>query len=33
VLAITCLYETRLWWQQRHARRAAEQATDVRIVQ
>jgi hypothetical protein len=23
VLAITCLYETRIWWQQRQARRAA----------
>jgi len=29
VLAITCLYETRLWAQQRQARHATEQATDA----
>jgi hypothetical protein len=29
VLAITCMYETRLWAQQRQARRAAHQATDA----
>ncbi len=29
VLAITCLYETRLWAQQRQARRAARPATGV----
>jgi hypothetical protein len=29
VLAITCLYETRLWAQQRQARHAREQATDA----
>jgi hypothetical protein len=29
VLAITCLYETRLWAQQRQTRRATEQATGV----
>jgi hypothetical protein len=28
VLAITSLYETRVWWQQRQARRAARPATD-----
>jgi hypothetical protein len=27
VLAITCLYETRIWWQQRQARRATQPAT------
>jgi hypothetical protein len=26
VLAITCLYETRVWWQQRQARRVARRA-------
>jgi hypothetical protein len=31
VLAITSLYETRLWWQQRQARRAARPATGVGI--
>jgi len=30
VLAITCLYETRLWAQQRQTRRAARPATGVR---
>jgi hypothetical protein len=29
VLAITSLYETRLWWQQRRARRAARPAAGV----
>jgi len=29
VLAITCLYETRLWAQQRQARRATRSATDA----
>jgi hypothetical protein len=29
VLAATSLYETRVWWQQHQARRAAEPATDV----
>jgi hypothetical protein len=29
VLAVTCVYETRLWAQQRHARRAAQPATGV----
>jgi len=29
VLAITSLYETRLWWQQRQTRRAAHPATGV----
>ena len=29
VLAITCVYETRLWAQQRQARHATEQATDA----
>ena len=29
VLAITCLYETRLWWQQRQARRGARPAAGV----
>ena len=29
VLAITCLYETRLWAQQRQARHPTEQATDA----
>jgi hypothetical protein len=29
VLAITCVYETRLWAQQRHARRATRPATGV----
>ena len=32
VLAITCLYETRLWWQQRKARRAARAATGAGIA-
>jgi hypothetical protein len=27
VLAITCVYETRLWWQQRQARHATQPAT------
>jgi hypothetical protein len=31
VLAITCLYETRLWWQQRHARHATRPATSVQV--
>jgi hypothetical protein len=31
VLAITCLYETRLWWQQRQARRATRPATSVEV--
>jgi hypothetical protein len=31
VLAITSLYETRLWWQQRQARRTARPATDAGI--
>jgi hypothetical protein len=31
VLAITCLYETRLWWQQRQARPAARPATSVQV--
>jgi hypothetical protein len=30
VLAITCLYETRLWAQQRQVRRAARSAADAR---
>jgi hypothetical protein len=29
VLAITCLYETRLWWRQRQARRATQPAAGV----
>jgi hypothetical protein len=29
VLAVTCVYETRLWWRQRPARRGARQATGV----
>jgi hypothetical protein len=29
VLAITSLYETRVWWQERQARRAAGPATGV----
>ena len=29
VLAVTCVYETRLWWGQRPARRAARPATGV----
>jgi hypothetical protein len=33
VLAITSLYETRVWWQQRQARRAARPATDPRTPQ
>jgi hypothetical protein len=31
VLAITSLYETRLWWQQRQARRATRPATGVEL--
>jgi hypothetical protein len=31
VLTITCLYETRLWWQQRQARRATRPAAGVGI--
>lgn len=31
VLAITSLYETRLWWQQRQARRATRPATGVEV--
>jgi hypothetical protein len=31
VLAITCVYETRLWSQQRQARRAARPATGMGI--
>jgi hypothetical protein len=31
VLAITCLYETRLWWQQRRARPATRPATGVEV--
>jgi hypothetical protein len=31
VLAITCLYETRLWWQQRQARLATRPATGVEV--
>jgi hypothetical protein len=29
VLAITCLYEIRVWWQQRQARRATRPAADA----
>jgi hypothetical protein len=29
VLAITCVYETRLWWEQRQARHATRPATDA----
>jgi hypothetical protein len=29
VLAITCVYETRLWWQQRQAPRTTSPATDA----
>ena len=29
VLAVTSLYETRLWWQQRQARRTARPAADA----
>jgi hypothetical protein len=29
VLAITCVYETRLWWQQRQARHATQPATSA----
>ena len=32
VLAITCVYETRLWSQQRQVRRAAQPVTDVGIT-
>jgi hypothetical protein len=32
VLAITCLYETRLCWQDRQARRAARPATDAEVT-
>jgi hypothetical protein len=28
VLAVTCVYETRLWWEERQARHATEPATD-----
>jgi heme exporter protein D len=31
VLAITSLYETRLWWRQRQARRATRPATGVEL--
>jgi len=31
VLAITCLYEIRLWWRQRQARRATRPATGVEV--
>lgn len=31
VLVVTSLYETRLWWQQRHAQRAARPAMGVEI--
>jgi hypothetical protein len=31
VLAITCVYETRLWGQHRQARRATEPATDAEV--
>jgi hypothetical protein len=32
VLAITSLYETRLWWRQRQARRATQPTTGMRVV-
>jgi heme exporter protein D len=31
VLAVTSLYETRLWWRQRQARRATRPATGVEL--
>ncbi len=32
VLAITSVYETRVWWQQRRSRRVARPATDARAA-
>jgi len=32
VLAITSLYETRLWWRQRQTRRATQPTTGMRVV-